>query len=220
MWSKTWAHGCSLAGIVGSNPTWCMDVCLLLVLCVCQEEVSATGWSRVQGSPTEFVCVCVSLHVQCKILLSDRNWQWKVSINFSNNSTARHTATMSSVASYFRTDQHTHKPISRRSVSMLSSHRILLLPNQFLIKILYFFFVNSDPSTCPAHRKLLHFTTISTPGDLYISGSSALFNTHPSYMPSPHKVPHNIIRVRETSENKAMLQEVFISYHWNLSSAR
>jgi hypothetical protein len=31
-----------------------MDVCLLWVLCVCQVEVSGTGWSLVQGSPTDF----------------------------------------------------------------------------------------------------------------------------------------------------------------------
>jgi hypothetical protein len=32
-----------------------MDVCLLWVLCVCQVEVSATGWSLVQRSPTDCV---------------------------------------------------------------------------------------------------------------------------------------------------------------------
>jgi hypothetical protein len=30
-----------------------MDVCLLWVLCVCQVEVSATGWSLVQRFPTD-----------------------------------------------------------------------------------------------------------------------------------------------------------------------
>jgi hypothetical protein len=30
-----------------------MDVCLLWVLCVCHVEVSATGWSLVQRSPTD-----------------------------------------------------------------------------------------------------------------------------------------------------------------------
>jgi hypothetical protein len=32
--SKVWVCGRSLAGIVGSNPTRAMDVCLLQVLCV------------------------------------------------------------------------------------------------------------------------------------------------------------------------------------------
>jgi hypothetical protein len=35
-----------------------MDVCLLWVLCVCQVEVSAKGWSLVQRSLT-VVCHCV-----------------------------------------------------------------------------------------------------------------------------------------------------------------
>jgi hypothetical protein len=47
--SKVWVYGRSLSGIVGSNPTYGMDVCLLWVLCV----VSATSWSLVQRSPTE-----------------------------------------------------------------------------------------------------------------------------------------------------------------------
>jgi hypothetical protein len=36
-----------------------MGVCLLWVLCVCQVEVSATGWSLVQRSPTDCVVSCV-----------------------------------------------------------------------------------------------------------------------------------------------------------------
>jgi hypothetical protein len=37
-----------------------MDVCLLSVLCVWQVEVSATGWSLVQRSPTDCgVSLCV-----------------------------------------------------------------------------------------------------------------------------------------------------------------
>jgi hypothetical protein len=37
-----------------------MDVCLFWVLCVCQVEVSATGWSLVQRSPTHCgVSLCV-----------------------------------------------------------------------------------------------------------------------------------------------------------------
>jgi hypothetical protein len=50
----------SPAGIAGSNPAVGMDVCLLWVLCVCQVEVSATGRSLVQGSPTDCgVSLCV-----------------------------------------------------------------------------------------------------------------------------------------------------------------
>jgi hypothetical protein len=36
-----------------------MDVCLLWVLCVCQVEISATGRSLVQRSPTDLGCVTV-----------------------------------------------------------------------------------------------------------------------------------------------------------------
>jgi hypothetical protein len=50
--SKASVCGRSLAGIVGSNPVAGMDVCLLCVVC-CHVEVSATGWSLVQRSPTE-----------------------------------------------------------------------------------------------------------------------------------------------------------------------
>jgi hypothetical protein len=46
--SKKWVCSRSPAGIAGSNPAEGMDVCLLWVLCVCQVEVSATGWSLVQ----------------------------------------------------------------------------------------------------------------------------------------------------------------------------
>ena len=41
--SKAWVCGRSLAGIGGSNLAGSMDFCLLLVLCVCQVEVSASG---------------------------------------------------------------------------------------------------------------------------------------------------------------------------------
>jgi hypothetical protein len=51
--SKAWVCGCLLAGIAGSNPTGGMDICLVQCLC-CQVEVSVTGRSLVQGSPTEF----------------------------------------------------------------------------------------------------------------------------------------------------------------------
>ena len=49
--SKAWVCGCSLAGIAGSNPA---GAWMFVVSVVCyQEEVSASGWSRVQWSPTE-----------------------------------------------------------------------------------------------------------------------------------------------------------------------
>jgi hypothetical protein len=51
--SKAWVWGRSLAGIVGSNPTEGMDVCLLWMLCFVEVEVSATGWSLLQRNPTE-----------------------------------------------------------------------------------------------------------------------------------------------------------------------
>ena len=48
--------GRSLVGIAGSNPApGDMDVCLWWVLCVVQVEISATGRSLVQSSPTEWV---------------------------------------------------------------------------------------------------------------------------------------------------------------------
>jgi len=40
--SKAWVCGLSLAGIVGSNPAWGMDVSLVSVVC-CQVEVSVSG---------------------------------------------------------------------------------------------------------------------------------------------------------------------------------
>jgi hypothetical protein len=57
--SKAWVCGEALAGIVVSNPTGGMDVCLVQCLC-CQVEVSATCRSLVQRSPTD--CgVCLSV---------------------------------------------------------------------------------------------------------------------------------------------------------------
>jgi hypothetical protein len=51
--SRAWVCGRSLAGVAGSNPTG-GDGCLSLVRVVCcQVEVSASGWSLVQRSPTE-----------------------------------------------------------------------------------------------------------------------------------------------------------------------
>jgi hypothetical protein len=57
--SKAKVCGQALAGIVGSSPTGGMDICLVQCLC-CQVEVSATGRSLIQRSPTE--CgVCLSV---------------------------------------------------------------------------------------------------------------------------------------------------------------
>jgi hypothetical protein len=50
--SKAWVCGRLLAGIAGLNSAGGMDVCLVNVVC-CQAEVSATGRSLVQRSPTE-----------------------------------------------------------------------------------------------------------------------------------------------------------------------
>jgi hypothetical protein len=48
--------GLSRGGTAGSNTSGGMNVCLLWMLC-CQSEVSATGRSLVQRSPTEHACV-------------------------------------------------------------------------------------------------------------------------------------------------------------------
>jgi hypothetical protein len=57
--SKAQVCGRALAEIVGSNPIGGMDVCLVQCLC-CQVEVSATGRSLLQRSPT--VCgVCLNV---------------------------------------------------------------------------------------------------------------------------------------------------------------
>jgi len=50
--SKVWVCGSSLAGIAGLNPAEDMDVSLLWVLCVVRRDVSASGQSLVQRSPT------------------------------------------------------------------------------------------------------------------------------------------------------------------------
>ena len=47
---KAWVWGRSLAGIAGSNPAGEMDVCFIVC---CEVDVSASGWSLVQRSPTE-----------------------------------------------------------------------------------------------------------------------------------------------------------------------
>jgi hypothetical protein len=63
--SKAWICGRSLAGIVGSNPTAGMDVCLVQCLC-CQVEVSARGRSLVQGVLPTVVCVWWVWSSECK----------------------------------------------------------------------------------------------------------------------------------------------------------
>ena len=50
--SKSWVCGPSLAGIAGSNPVGGMDMSLASAV-FCQVEVSASGWSLIQRSPTE-----------------------------------------------------------------------------------------------------------------------------------------------------------------------
>jgi len=51
--SKIWACGLSLAGNAGSNPARGMDVFSHVSVVCCQVEVSTSGWSLVQRSPTE-----------------------------------------------------------------------------------------------------------------------------------------------------------------------
>ena len=48
--SKAWVPGSSIAGIAGSNPSRGHG-CLCVVSC--QVQVSVTGWSLVQGTPTD-----------------------------------------------------------------------------------------------------------------------------------------------------------------------
>ena len=59
--SKMEACGRSPAGILGSNPTGGIDVCLSVVSVVyCQVEVSAKIWSLIQRIPTDCdVSLCV-----------------------------------------------------------------------------------------------------------------------------------------------------------------
>jgi hypothetical protein len=55
--TKMLVYGLSLAGILGWNPAGNMDALSLVSVVCCQVEVSATGRSLVQRSPTEW---CVS----------------------------------------------------------------------------------------------------------------------------------------------------------------
>jgi hypothetical protein len=50
--SKTWVGGRSIARIAGSNPAGGTNVCLLSVVCR-RSQLSASGWSLVQGSPND-----------------------------------------------------------------------------------------------------------------------------------------------------------------------
>jgi hypothetical protein len=51
--SNVWVCGRSIAGVTGSNHIGVMDVLSLVSVVFCQVEVSATGRSLVQRSPTE-----------------------------------------------------------------------------------------------------------------------------------------------------------------------
>jgi hypothetical protein len=66
--SKVQAFGGVLAGIMGSNPTRGMDVCLLWLFLCFQVEVSVTDWSLVQRSPTERGVL------KCDLESSKRRW--------------------------------------------------------------------------------------------------------------------------------------------------
>jgi hypothetical protein len=63
--SKAWVYGRSLAGTVGSNPAGGHGCLSLVSVVCCQIEVSVTGWSLVQRSPTECgVSECVIVKPQ------------------------------------------------------------------------------------------------------------------------------------------------------------
>ena len=50
---KVWVCDRLFSGIAGSNPAGGMDVFLYFSVVCCQVDVSATGWSLVQRSPTD-----------------------------------------------------------------------------------------------------------------------------------------------------------------------
>jgi hypothetical protein len=91
MRSKASVHGRSLTGIVGSNPTEGMDVCVVSVVC-CQVEVSATGWSLVQRSPTE-----CGVSKECVIVKPRRNEEALAHIGLSSHRKKNYTLLLNSV---------------------------------------------------------------------------------------------------------------------------
>jgi len=56
------AHACWDCGFESRRGHACLSV--VSVVC-CQVEVFATGWSLVQRSPTEYICVCVCVSKEC-----------------------------------------------------------------------------------------------------------------------------------------------------------
>ena len=72
-WCKARIYGLSLAGIAGSNLTGGMDVLSRVIVMCCQVEVSETGRSLIQRSPTERVCVCVCVCVSWSVIECDSN---------------------------------------------------------------------------------------------------------------------------------------------------
>ena len=55
---KAFVCGCSISGVAGSNFAKGMDVRLSCSLCGVQVAASTMGWTLVQRSPTQCVCVC------------------------------------------------------------------------------------------------------------------------------------------------------------------
>jgi hypothetical protein len=67
---KTWFCGLSLAGITGSNRRREYGSLSSLSVVCCQVEVSATGWSLFQSSPTD----CVVPECDCDASIMRRLW--------------------------------------------------------------------------------------------------------------------------------------------------
>jgi hypothetical protein len=57
--SKARFYGRSLAGIAGSNPAWCMNVCLLWVLCVVRQRSLRRADHSSRGVLPSVVCLSV-----------------------------------------------------------------------------------------------------------------------------------------------------------------
>jgi hypothetical protein len=101
--SNTWVCSRSPAGIAGLNPAEGMDVCLLWVLCVCQVEVSATGWSLVQRSPTDCgASLCEDLETSRLRRLKTRKWVVKAHRWL-----------------HCKTDQYNNQPLHYRTTALL-----------------------------------------------------------------------------------------------------